>query len=60
MERYNDPKLMIGDEVYAGYKVVSLPYDNKSAAYAAIREGWQGVPNVTTYFQDGSWYIITK
>lgn len=52
--------LKIGDGVYSGYKIASLPYENKSEAYDAIRESWQGVPDVTTYFQDGSWYIITK
>lgn len=51
---------MLGDEVYGGYKIASLPYSSKNEAYQAIRDGWQGVPNVTTYFDNGSWYIVTK
>ena len=52
--------LMIGDEVMGVYKIASLPYGTKSEAYDVIREDWQGVPDVTTFFNDGFWYIIAK
>ncbi len=51
--------LELGKNVYANYKVVSLPYDNKSQAYADIAIYWRG-EDCTTYFdkENGQWYII--
>ena len=49
-------------KVYGDYKISSLPFDNKSDAYEEINNGWNGAPDVTTYFDQKSkkWYIISK
>ena len=52
--------LSLFTEVYDGYKISSQPFDNKSDAYEEIRNNWQGTPNVTTYYYDKKWYIISK
>lgn len=42
------------------YKISSMPFDNKEDAYKEIEKSWQGVEDVTTYFDNGKWYIISK
>lgn len=51
--------LLIGDEVYGGYKVASIGYNDKSEAYDDIRQYRQGI-DATTYHQNGRWYVIEK
>lgn len=46
-------------EVYDGYKVTSRGYDKKSEAYDEIRNNWKDA-DVTTYYHNGQWYIISK
>ena len=49
-------------EVYGDYKISSMPFDTKDEAYEEINQSWQGVPDVTTYFDQNSkkWYVISK
>lgn len=49
--------LALFTEVYGGYKISSMPYDNKNDAYEEIKN-WTG--DVTTYYHGGKWYIISK
>ncbi|MBR5647954.1 hypothetical protein IKW73_03445 [Candidatus Saccharibacteria bacterium] len=54
-------QLSIGDEVYGGYKISSMPFDSRKDAYDEINNYWQG-SDVTTYFDkdSNSWFIISK
>lgn len=47
-------------EVAGGYKISSMPFEEKDDAYEEIKNNWQGAENVTTYFDKGKWYIISK
>ena len=52
---------MIGDEVSNGYKIASMPFEDKSDAYNFMRE-YQYGDGYTTYYDASSryWFIVTK
>lgn len=52
-----DDYLELFTEVYDGYRISSVPYDSREEAYREIKN-WVG--DVTTYFYNGRWYIISK
>lgn len=52
--------LRIGQELPGGFRVASCPFDDKNSAYEEIKDLWNGVEGVTTYFKDDYWYIVTS
>lgn len=52
--------LPINKELPGGYRVSSLPFKDKDEAYEEIKNIWQGEEGVTTYYDDGDWYIVRK